>query len=139
MIVFDLHCRQGGERFEAWFGSNADFEQQLERGLVQCPFCQSSQVAKAPMAPLVPKSSSELGAANGETMEKLAALQADLLRGSQWVGDRFADTARAMHLGEIDTGAVHGEATAEQARSLVEDGVPIAPLPLPVVPPDQVN
>jgi len=54
-------------------------------------------------------------------------------------GDEFADTALAMHLGEIDTTAVHGEATTEQARSLVEDGVPIAPLPLPVVPPNQVN
>jgi len=77
--------------------------------------------------------------AMGDAMAKLATLQAELLRDSKWVGDEFADTARAMHHGEIDTSPVHGEATAEQARSLVDDGVPIAPLPLPVVPPNQVN
>ena len=137
MIVFDLCCRQSGDRFEAWFRSNADFERQLETGLVQCPFCESSDVAKAPMAPMVASGGGAEGIA--EAIGRLAALQAELLRGSRWVGDRFADTARAMHLGEIDTGPVHGEATAEQVRSLVEDEVPIAPLPLPVVPPDQVN
>lgn len=138
MIVFDLHCLASGDRFEAWFRSNADFEQQLDQGQVQCPFCRSSRVAKAPMAPLVPRSGS-VGIPFGEAMARLAALQAELLRNSRWVGDEFTDTARAMHLGEIDTSPVHGEATAEQARSLVDDGVPIAPLPLPVVPPNQVN
>lgn len=138
MIVFDLHCLASGDRFEAWFRSNADFEQQLDQGQVQCPFCRSSRVAKAPMAPLVPRSGS-VGFPFGEAMARLAALQAELLRNSRWVGDEFTDTARAMHLGEIDTSPVHGEATAEQARSLVDDGVPIAPLPLPVVPPNQVN
>ena len=126
MIVFDLRCRASDDRFEAWFRSNADFEQQLEQGLVQCPFCASSDVAKAPMAPMVPKSG-------------LASLQAELLRNSRWVGDRFADTARSMHLGEIETEQVHGQASIEQAVSLVEEGVPIAPLPLPVVPPKQLN
>lgn len=138
MIVFDLYCSASGDRFEAWFRSNAEFEKQAEQGQVKCPFCQSSRVAKAPMAPLVPRRS-DSGSAAGEAMAKLASLQAALLRNSQWVGEEFADTARAMHLGEIDTSPVHGEATAEQARSLVEDGVPIAPLPLPVVPPNQVN
>ncbi len=126
MIVFDLRCLASDDRFEAWFRSNADFEQQLEQGLVQCPFCASSEVAKAPMAPMVPRTD-------------LASLQAELLRNSRWVGDRFADTARSMHLGEIATEPVHGQATIGQARSLVDDGVPIAPLPLPVVPPEQLN
>ena len=81
MIVFDLHCAASGDRFEAWFASNADFERQLEAGLVQCPFCQSSDVAKAPMAPLVPR----LG--SGGAIEQLAALQAELLLDSQWVGN----------------------------------------------------
>ncbi len=138
MIVFDLHCSDSGERFEAWFGSNADFESQIEQGLVQCPFCASSRVVKAPMAPSVPRRSE--GAPDvRDAIEQLAALQAELLRDSRWVGDEFADTARAMHEGEIETGRVHGEATAEQAQSLVEDGVPIAPLPLPVRPPNEVN
>jgi hypothetical protein len=126
MIVFDLRCLKSDDRFEAWFRSNADFERQLEQGLVQCPFCASSDIAKAPMAPMLPKSD-------------VASLQAELLRNSRWVGDEFADTARSMHLGEIETELVHGQASVEQARSLVEEGVPIAPLPLPVVPPKQLN
>ncbi len=129
MIVFDLRCLASDDRFEAWFRSNADFEQQLEQGLVQCPFCASSDVAKAPMAPMLPRS----GPA------ELASLQAELLRNSRWVGDEFGETAPSMHLGEIETEPVHGEASIEQARSLVEEGVPIAPLPLPVVAPKQLN
>jgi hypothetical protein len=138
MIVFDLHCLQSGDRFEAWFRCNADFERQQVQGLVQCPVCQSSQVTKAPMAPRVPRKGGG-GTGVSDAMAKLAAVQAELLRDSKWVGGEFADTARAMHLGEIDTAPVHGEATSEEARSLVEDGVPIAPLPLPVTPPNQVN
>ena len=138
MIVFDLHCQDSGDRFEAWFRSNADFERQLEQSLVRCPICQSSQVTKAPMAPRVPRKGGDLPNV-GEAMAKIASLQAEMLRNSKWVGDEFADTARAMHLGEIDTTAVHGQATADQAQSLVDDGIPIAPLPLPVVPPNQVN
>jgi len=55
MIVFDLQCLQSGDRFEAWFRSNADFDRQLEQGQVQCPICSSCRVTKAPMAPLLPK------------------------------------------------------------------------------------
>ena len=62
-----------------------------------------------------------------------------MLKGSRWVGDDFAETARAMHSGEIEPEPVHGNATLEQAKALVEEGVPVAPLPLPVVPPGQVN
>ena len=138
MIVFDLHCAHSGDTFEAWFRSNAEFERQLEQGLVQCPVCQSSEVAKAPMAPRVPMRSNRAAGA-GEVIAKLASLQAELLRGSRWVGDRFADTARAMHLGETETAPVHGEANADEARSLVEEVVPVMPLLLPIVPPSQVN
>ena len=133
MIVFDLQCRDGGETFEAWFRSGADYEEQREAGLVQCPVCQSANVGKAPMAPRVPRK----GADN--PLVRLAAIQAEMLKDSRWVGDTFADTARAMHSGEIEREQVHGQATLAQAKSLVDDGVPVAPLPLPVIPPDQVN
>ena len=132
MIVFDLHCRDGGETFEAWFRSNADYEAQRESGLVRCPYCDSAAVAKAPMAPSVPRKASD-------ALEKIAALQARMLAESRWVGDEFTDTARAMHVGEIAPAPVHGNATIEQVAGLAEDGVPVAPLPLPVVPPAQVN
>jgi hypothetical protein len=133
MIVFDLQCRDGGETFEAWFRSTADYEEQQTAGLVQCPMCQSANVGKAPMAPRVPRKGS------GNPLAKLAAMQAEMLKESRWVGDQFADTARAMHVGEIEREVVHGSATLEQAKSLVDEGVPVAPLPLPVTPPSQVN
>jgi hypothetical protein len=62
-----------------------------------------------------------------------------MLKGSRYVGDQFAETARAMHAGEIEREQVHGSATLEQAKTLVEEGIPVAPLPLPVRPPSQVN
>jgi len=133
MIVFDLQCRDGGETFEAWFRSNADYEEQRESGLVQCPVCQSANIGKAPMAPRVPRKSGD------SPMAKVAALQAELLRNSRWVGDEFADTARAMHSGDIEREQVHGNATLEQAKSLVDEGISVAPLPLPVTPPSQIN
>jgi hypothetical protein len=133
MIVFDLQCSDGCDLFEVWFRSNADYEEQRAAGLVQCPYCQSADVAKAPMAPRVPRKGSD------NPLSRLAAMQAEMLKGSRWVGDKFADTARAMHSGEMEPEQVHGRATIEQAKSLVEDGVPVAPLPLPVTPPNQVN
>ena len=133
MIVFDLQCQEDGEIFEAWFRSSADYKSQQEQGLVQCPVCQSGKVAKAPMAPRVPRKSSN------SPLSKLVALQAEMLKRSRWVGDEFADTARKIHAGEIEPQLVHGNATLEQAKSLIDDGVPVAPLPLPITPPNQVN
>ena len=133
MIVFDLQCRDGGEKFEAWFRSNADFEEQRAAGLIECPLCQSVNVGKAPMAPRVPRTGMD------DALAKLASMQAELLKNSRWVGSDFADTARAMHSGEIERESVHGSATLEQAKSLFDEGVPVAPLPLPVTPPNQVN
>ena len=135
MIVFDLRCRDSGDVFEAWFRSSADYDDQSARGLVQCPACGSSRVAKAPMAPSVPAKSGH----DVPPLAKLAALQASMLKDSEWVGDRFAEEARAIHVGESEPRAVHGNATAAEAKSLVDEGVPVAPLPLPVVPPNQVN
>ena len=133
MIVFDLQCRDGGETFEAWFRSNVDFEEQRGAGLVECPFCRSDNVAKAPMAPRVPRKGSD------NPLARLAAMQAEMLKESRWVGDKFAETARAIHSGELEPEQVHGSATLAQARSLVDDGVPVAPLPIPIASPNEVN
>ena len=133
MIVFDLQCRDGGETFEAWFRSSSDYQEQSGAGLVECPFCRSTNVAKAPMAPRVPRKGS------GDPLARLAAAQAEMLKNSRWVGDQFAETARAIHSGEAEPEQVHGQATPAQAKSLADEGVPVAPLPLPVVPPGQVN
>ena len=137
MIVFDLKCRDGGEVFEGWFSSGADFDEQTARGLLQCPYCRSSQVEKAPMAPRVGRRSNQVD--QTVALRRLAELQDRMLKGSEWVGSSFPEQARAMHLGEIDHRPVHGEASTDEARSLMEEGVPVMPLPLPVVPPGQVN
>lgn len=135
MIVFDLRCA-GGDLFEGWFRSGEDFDRQRERGLVECPVCGSSSIGKAPMAPRLPRRG---GAEPAEAMREIAALQAKLLTGSTWVGDGFTEQARAMHHGETEPRPVHGNATVEEARSLADEGVPVLPLPLPVVPPGRVN
>src|SRR5437763_9599909 len=99
MIVFDLQCSErscGGESFEAGFRSGADYEEQRAGGLVQCPFCQSANVGKAPMAPQVPRKGAD------GPLARLTAIQAELLKESRWVGEAFADTARAMHSGEME-------------------------------------
>jgi len=133
MIVFDLQCRDGGETFEAWFRSGADFDEQREAGLVQCPVCQSANVEKAPMAPRVPRKGGD------HPLAKLAALQAEMLKDSRWVGDAFAEQTRAMHYGERDPETIHGQASLEEAQALFEEGIPVAPLPFPVPPPDELN
>lgn len=152
MIVYDLACSDGGHVFEGWFGSSDDFDAQKARGLLSCPVCGSGDVAKAAMAPAVPAKSNQRGASpmpvamDGKDpalirrmLADLARVQAKVLEGSDYVGDRFADEARAIHLGESDQRAIHGEATPTQAKSLIEDGIAIAPLPLPVRPPGTDN
>ncbi|TRD12578.1 DUF1178 family protein [Erythrobacter insulae] len=162
MIVYDLHCANG-HGFEGWFGSSSDFEDQKGRGLVTCPDCGSDQVGKAPMAPAVgakgntrsdmaaavpsgpatasanPVSNIPMPAEVQKAMQALAKAQEQALKKSTWVGDKFADQSREMHYGERDEAPIHGQATLEEAKSLVEEGVPIAPLPFPVAPPDKLN
>lgn len=149
MIVFDLKCASQGHIFEAWFGSSEAFEEQRGRGLVECPLCGSSDVAKAVMAPRVAPKGNRVGAATEglssdpaavkAMMASMAEAQRKMLEGSDFVGDRFADEARAIHLGEADARSIHGRATKEQTASLKEDGIKVAPLPFPVVEPGREN
>lgn len=155
MIVYDLACTHG-HRFEGWFGSSADYEDQRTRGLLSCPTCGVSDVSKAPMAPAVPaKGNSRADVIPPETarpmantpmppevqkaLATLAKAQAEALKQSTWVGDRFAEQSRAMHYGERDETPIHGQATLAEAKALIEEGVPVAPLPFPVAPPDKLN
>jgi len=145
VIIFDLKCAPQGHVFEAWFGSSEDYEAQSERGLVSCPICGGSEVAKAPMAPRVGAKGNqgETGQSQPETMKKMLAemarLQRKLLEKSEHVGDRFPDEARAIHLGEAEARAIHGRATQDDAESLAEDGIPVSPLPFPVAEPGEEN
>ncbi len=144
MIVFDLKCTHA-HVFEAWFGSSADYEDQRARGLLSCPICGDADIAKAVMAPNVGAKGNRAPATPAAApdpkalMAALAQVQAKMLEGSQWVGMSFADKARAMHAGEESVAPIHGQASLAEAKALIEDGVPVAPLPLPVIPPDQRN
>jgi hypothetical protein len=154
MIVYDLSC-DGGHRFEGWFASSEDYAGQHADGLVSCPQCGSGVVGKAPMAPAVPRKGSSrptVPAPSGQPMARgpmppevtealgrLAEAQARALRDSKWVGDAFAEQTRAMHYGERDAETIHGQASPEEARALFEEGIPVAPLPFPVAPPDELN
>jgi len=154
MIVFDLVCRSAGHRFEGWFASSAAFDDQSARGLVACPNCGSAEVEKALMAPSLGRKGNQIAASapaakaplvSGlpapvqEVLGKLAALQAQALKQSTWVGDGFADQSRAMHYGEREVETIHGQATFSEARALSEEGIAIMPLPFPVAPPEDVN
>ena len=139
MIVFDLRC-SGGHVFEAWFNSSAAFDAQSAARQVRCPICDDDDVAKALMAPNIPAKANRTKPALPPTEAKallkaLATAQAKALEHSEWVGPAFADRARAMHDGDETPATIHGQATPAEAKALVEDGVSVLPLLLPVAPP----
>ena len=143
MIVFDLKCGEA-HVFEAWFGSSDDYEDQRARGLVACPICGDTEVGKSVMAPnLTAKGNQGSARPSPEAVKAalatLAAAQAEALKESTWVGRRFAVEARAIHDGEKPAAVIHGQATPAEARALAEDGVAVAPLLVPIAPPDALN
>ncbi len=154
MIVYDLACIEG-HRFEGWFGSSGDYEDQRARGLLICPTCGAAEVAKAPMAPAVhakgnqrqevlapatrPMANTPLPPEVQQALAALAKVQAEALKHSTWVGDKFAEETRKMHYGERDEAPIHGQASLAEAKALIEEGVPVAPLPFPVAPPEKLN
>ena len=94
-----------------------------------------------PSAPSAAKSVSNVPppAEVKKAIEALAKAQAKALENSTYVGENFAKEAREMHYGERDAEVIHGQASLEEAKELVEEGVPVAPLPLPVAPPEKLN
>jgi hypothetical protein len=140
VIVFDLRCG-AGHVFEAWFASSGAYEDQRARALVACPMCGDTGVGKAVMAPAVPAKANKAPSAQviKAALASLAQAQAKALESSTWVGRDFASRARAMHDGAEPHSSIHGQATPAEAKGLAEDGVAVAPLPLPVVPPEAQN
>jgi hypothetical protein len=138
MIRYALVCEADHE-FEGWFGGSADFDDQARRGLVTCPICASRNVKKQIMAPAVKgaKKRGELFAsaeprADGRRevmMEAIARLRAHVEESFDYVGDAFAREARAIHEGKSENRGIYGEATPTEVKGLIEDGVPVAPLP----------
>lgn len=129
MIKFSLKC-SNDHRFESWFQSGTAFDSLHVRGMVSCPACGVTEVTKALMAPSVSTAPADLP-------ERIKALRAEVEANSDYVGTDFTTQARAMYLGEIPDRPIHGEAALSDAKALIEDGVPI--LPLPFVPSRKAN
>ncbi|HEY0438231.1 MAG TPA: DUF1178 family protein [Phenylobacterium sp.] len=136
MIRYALAC-DGDHEFEGWFAASGDFDDQLARGLLSCPVCASAGVRKQIMAPAVAgtkrrhAAEAPSGQAQSHTMmmEAMGRLRRHVEDTFDDVGDAFAREARAIHEGRSEDRGIYGQATAEEVRDLVEDGVPIAHLP----------
>lgn len=137
MIRYALTCKDA-HSFESWFQNAAAYDGLRAAGRVTCPLCGSAEVDKAVMAPQV-RPARNVAAPSGKpadlttpqnAMERdLARLKARIEAESEYVGPGFAKEARAIHDGERPKRAIHGEARMEDARALLEDGIPVAPLP----------
>ncbi len=138
MIRFALRCDRG-HRFESWFGSGADFDRLSGQGLLACAVCGSAAVEKDLMAPAVAtapargpdRSPAEgpLSAPASPAEQALAEMRRRVEAEAEDVGRDFAREARRIHEGEAPKRTIIGEARASEARALLEDGVPVAPLP----------
>jgi hypothetical protein len=153
MIRYTLRC-ECGHAFESWFQSSSAYDSQAKRKLVTCPACESVKVEKAIMAPQIvskkgregaapapatpvtstevtaPASTPLLMAQERELRAKLKELRDHIVKNADNVGERFPTEARKMHYGDIEHRPIYGEASPDEARALVEEGVEVTPLPV---------
>ena len=150
MIRYSLRCERG-HAFESWFQSSMAYEAQEKRKLVNCPVCGSAKVERAIMAPRIvskkgresavpapavatdvttPASTPLLMAQERELRAKLRELRDHIVKNADNVGERFPNEARMMHYGDIEHRPIYGEASPDEARSLIEEGVEVSPLPV---------
>jgi hypothetical protein len=131
MIRYALICGDCEHEFEAWFASSTAFDAQAKKRLVTCPDCAGANVTKQIMAPSVksPKKMAARSAAEKLAAEFAAKARDHVEKNFDYVGDSFADEARAMYYGETEDRPIWGATTAEESAALLEEGVPAAPLP----------
>ncbi|MBV8618327.1 MAG: DUF1178 family protein [Curvibacter sp.] len=146
MKVLNLQCAQAHD-FEGWFASEEDFQGQLTRGILTCPLCGDHQIHKLPSAPRLnlgavapsgPESPGKsLRSSDGVPPESRQALQAawlkltrEAMKNAEDVGDAFVAEARRIHRGESPRRGIRGQASLEDTVALVEEGVPVLPLPV---------
>ena len=129
MIKYALKC-EDGHGFESWFASAEAYDGLLKAGHVTCAVCGSTDISKALMAPQVKTArKQDETAGKGDDAGALAKLRAEVEANATYVGGNFAKEARAQFLGDVPDRPIFGEAKPEEAKSLIEDGVPVAPLP----------
>jgi hypothetical protein len=150
MIRYNLRCERG-HGFESWFQSSQAYESQEKRKLVSCPACGSAKIERAIMAPQIvgkknrssaapsPAASTEVAtpastplmmAQERELRVKLKELRDHIVKNADNVGERFPNEARKMHYGDIEHRPIYGEASPDEARSLIDEGVEVSPLPV---------
>jgi hypothetical protein len=155
VIRYALQCHKG-HGFESWFSGSASYESQARRGLVTCPVCGSAKVEKAIMAPALkrtdrmrrqapPAAESEPAAAvpapevptpvamisaeEREFRSKLKELHEHIAKTAENVGPRFPEEARKMHYGEADHRSIYGQASPDEAKELLDEGIEFHPIP----------
>ena len=126
MIRFHLKC-ENDHSFESWFQSGDAFDKLVASGMVNCTSCGSTKIAKSVMAPAVSTSSQGMPPKPDEAA--IAALRDQVENNADYVGKTFAKEARDMHDGTTPERPIYGEANLAEAKKLVEDGVPVVPLP----------
>ncbi len=143
MIRYTLRC-DAGHGFDSWFQNGTAFESLLASGQVACPICGATQVTKDLMAPAVRPARAAVTATKGplsnpgtDIEAAVAELRRQVEANSEYVGMNFVTEARKMHSGDAPERAIYGEAKPDEAKRLIEEGVPVAPLPF--VPGRKVN
>jgi hypothetical protein len=151
MIKYTLAC-DSGHSFESWFSDSRAYETHARRGLIACPFCASIRISKAIMAPAVLGASKDRAPAVSETQpagpiallderqqrlrEIARHVRQEIIANTDDVGAKFPEEARAIHEGDKPARSIRGQATPDEARALIEDGVGVLPLPFL---PDEFN
>ena len=130
MIRYQLVCKKN-HSFEGWFRDSAAYDAQAKKGLLSCPSCDSKKITKAPMAPAVSKKGDLAeAAAKAKTMREFVLnVRKHVEENADYVGNRFPEEARAIHYGDAEERQIYGEATLKDAHDLIEEGIPVAPLP----------
>lgn len=130
MIRYTLSCDQD-HQFESWFQSFDAFEALSKAGHLSCAICGSGDVSLALMAPSVPAkaNTADLSAPMSDAEQAVSAMRKEVEDNSDYVGKSFADEARKIHDGDAPERAIWGEAKLDDAKKLIDDGVPVAPLP----------
>ncbi|HYN00782.1 MAG TPA: DUF1178 family protein [Aestuariivirgaceae bacterium] len=141
MIHYDLICKQG-HLFDGWFSNSAAYDEQRSKSAVVCPQCGTAEIEKQIMAPGISGKSNRKSDARNQVfsggadprmrllVEKMRELRQHIESHADYVGDRFAEEARRIHYKETEERGIYGEASAEDARSLIEEGIDVQPLPL---------
>lgn len=127
MIKYALKCSDG-HGFESWFQSAAAYDALAAKGLVSCAVCGGAEVSKALMAPKVSDGARALTTPTSDVEGKIAALRKKVESEATYVGGKFAEEARRLHDDKIDK-PIYGEASGPEVKRLLDDGVPVAPLP----------